>query len=184
MTVTRSAIRRAGPADLDRIARLERECFGETDGVFTRRQLARLLRSPNAHWIISADGRAVSCWLLANNGRARWARLYSLAVHPALRGQGWGERLVRAGMAWMRAKDLTACRAEVKVDNHAARRLYARLGFQEAGHLSDYYGSGVDGVRLIMSLPPPRPTPRRSAAISAKKHRIARRPASPARRGS
>ncbi len=183
MTATRPATRRAGPSDLERIAQLERECFGETDGVFTRRQLARLLRNPHARWIISTNGQAVSCWLAASNGRARWARLYSLAVHPDLRGQGWGERLVRAGLAWMRGEGLTLCRAEVKVDNHPARRLYARLGFLEAGHLPDYYGPGVDGVRLVLSLPASRPTMGRSLATARQGHRTKRRPASTTKRG-
>jgi len=153
MTSASPAIRRAGPADLDRIAQLEQECFGDTDGVFSRRQLMRLLQNRNAYWILGAEGRAVSCWLAMSNGRARWARLYSMAVHPKLRGQGWGERLLQAGLAWMRTQHLTVCRAEVKVGNHAAHRLYTRFGFREAGRLSDYYGPGMDGLRLIMSVP-------------------------------
>ena len=124
-------------------------CFGKSDGVFSPRQLRNLLNNPNAHWLLSLDGRAMGCWLQVGNGRARWARLYSLAVHPALRGQGWGKRLIEAGFAWMRDEDLTACRAEVKAGNLAARKLYAGCGFREAGLLRDYYAPGVDGVRLF-----------------------------------
>ncbi|MHB8551827.1 MAG: GNAT family N-acetyltransferase, partial [Acidiferrobacterales bacterium] len=134
------------------IAALERECFGAVDGVFSRRQLGRLLANPNAFWMLGADGHAVACWLTASNGRARWARLYSLAVHPGLRGQGWGGRLLRAGVAWMRARGLSVCRAEVKTLNHPARQLYARFGFRENGQLPDYYGPGVDGLRLVLQL--------------------------------
>ena len=99
-----TGLRRAGPEDLDAIATLETACFGANDGAFTRRQLRALLNNPNAYWLISFDGRAMACWLKVSNGRARWARLYSLAVHPALRGQGWGKRLLQAGFSWMRAK--------------------------------------------------------------------------------
>ncbi len=144
-----SGLRRAGPADIAAVAALEAACFGAADGAFSRRQLRTLLTNPNACWLLSPDGRAMGCWLLVSNGRARWARLYSLAVHPVLRGQGWGERLLEAGFAWMRQEGLTTCRAEVKADNHAARRLYARHGFVETGLLPDYYAPGVDGVRLI-----------------------------------
>jgi [ribosomal protein S18]-alanine N-acetyltransferase len=147
-----SGLRRAGPADLDAIAALEAACFGAADGVFSQRQLRALLANPNAHWLISPDGRAVACWLRVNNGRARWARLYSLAVHPALRGQGWGKRLLDAGFLWMRREGLTTCRAEVKADNHAARRLYAGLGFRESEPLRDYYAPGADGVRLSLKI--------------------------------
>lgn len=145
-----TGLRQAGPADFGAIAALEAACFGAADGVFSRRQLRTLLANPNAFWLISPDGRAVACWLKVSNGRARWARLYSLAVHPALRGQGWGKRLLEAGFAWMRTHDLGVCRAEVKADNQVARRLYAGFGFRESAPLRDYYAPGVDGVRLSL----------------------------------
>ncbi len=178
------AIRRADLSDLERIAQLEKACFGDSDGVFSRRQLARLLRNPNAYWIVGAKGHAVSCWLAVSNGHARWARLYSLAVHPDLRGQGWGKRLVHAGLAWMRVNGLRICRAEVKVDNHAARRLYASLGFEEAGKLPDYYGPRKDGLRLIMRTPASWNTTHASAPERSAKRRARRRHASSAGRGT
>lgn len=150
--VSAQDLRPAGPADFAAIAALEAACFGTTDGVFSQRQLRALLRNPNAYWLLSLDGLAMACWLRVNNGRVRWARLYSLAVHPALRGQGWGRHLIEAGFAWMRAEGLNVCRAEVKTGNLAARRLYAGCGFQEEGLLRDYYAPGVDGVRLTRVL--------------------------------
>lgn len=146
--LTITGLRKAGPTDLETVAALEAACFGSADGVFSSRQLRNLLNNPNAYWLISLDGKAMACWLAVNNGRARWARLYSLAVHPARRGQGWGKRLIEAGYAWMRANGLTTCRAEVKADNLAARKLYAACGFQDAGLLHNYYDTGVDAVRL------------------------------------
>ena len=147
-----TSLRKAGLADLNTIANLEAACFGVEDGVFSPRQLRNLLSSPNTHWLLSLDGKAMGCWLNVSNGHARWARLYSLAVHPALRGQGWGKRLIENGFVWMRAEGLSDCRAEVKADNHAARKLYADCGFQEAGLLHDYYAPGVNGVRLTRTL--------------------------------
>lgn len=144
-------VRQAGPADFAAIAALESACFGATDGVFSPRQLQALLKNPHAYWLLSLDGQAMACWLKVTNGRARWARLYSLAVHPALRGKGWAKHLIAAGDAWMQTQGLTVCRAEVRADNIAARKLYAACGFQESGLLHDYYAPGVDGVRLIRS---------------------------------
>lgn len=141
-------LRRAGPDDLEAIAALEAACFGAGDGAFTRQQLRALLNNPNAYWQLSLDGRAMACWLQVSNGRARWARLYSLAVHPALRGQGWGKRLMEAGFTWMRKERLSVCRAEVKASNGIARQLYAAHGFRECRLLRDYYAPGVDGIRL------------------------------------
>ena len=147
-----SDLRRATRADLDAITALERRCFGTVDGVFNRRQLRALLANPNAYWLIKTDGRAMACWFTAGNGRARWARLYSLAVDAHLRGQGWGGRLLAAGEDWMQQQKLVICRAEVKADNHGARRLYVAHGYREAGTLPDYYGKGLDGMRLVKRL--------------------------------
>ncbi|MHB8454565.1 MAG: GNAT family N-acetyltransferase [Acidiferrobacterales bacterium] len=184
MTIAGKAIRRAGLSDLERIAQLEQACFGDSDGVFSRRQLARLLRNPNACWMIGTNGQAVSCWLAVSNGHARWARLYSLAVHPDLRGQGWGKRLMHAGLAWMQVNGLRVCRAEVKIDNHAARRLYANLGFEEAGRLPDYYGPRQDGLRLVMRTPESRNTTHTSAPARSAKRRARRRHASSPGKGT
>jgi len=149
-----SGLRQATVDDFNRIAALERACFGASEGEFSPRQLRALLRNPNVFWLIGVDADAVACWLKAGNGRKRWARLYSLAVHPGLRGQGWGERLILAGFAWMARNGLDVCRAEVKQNNTAARRLYAGLGFQEIAVLPHYYEPKHHGVRLIKRLNP------------------------------
>jgi len=144
-----SGLRQAGPADFDTVATLEAACFGASDGAFNRRQLRALLNNPHAYWLISLDGQAMACWLTVSNGRRRWARLYSLAVHPGARGQGWGKRLLTAGLSWMQREGLDTCRAEVRASNQAARQLYRTFGFREGDLLPDYYSSGHDGVRLI-----------------------------------
>jgi len=145
-----TGLRQAGPADLDLIASLETACFEGSDGAFNRRQLRALLMNPNAYWLLSLDGRGMACWLKASNGRARWARLYSLAVHPRSRGRGLARQLLEAGFNWMRNEKLGTCRAEVRAINHAARQLYARYGFREDGGLRDYYAPGEHGIRLTL----------------------------------
>jgi len=148
-------LRRGSPADLSLVARLEQRCFGNSDGAFSRRQLRALLGNPRAYWLIGVDGLAASCWLLASNGASRWGRLYSLAVDPEARGQGLGARLLDAGVAWAHGQQLSSCRAEVKADNMAARRLYAKAGFREVATLPDYYGPGLGGIRLEKRLGQP-----------------------------
>jgi len=148
-----SGLRRAGLTDLDTIVSLEAACFGSDDGRFSRRQLRALLGNPKAYWLINLDGSAMACWLKAGNGRACWARLYSLAVHPHQRGRGFARLLLDAGFEWMKSERLSTCRAEVKAENHTARKLYAAYGFSECGWLRNYYGNGQDGVCLILSGP-------------------------------
>lgn len=160
-----SEFRSATAADFAAVLALEQACFGADDGGFSPRQLRALLANSNAYWLLRADGGAMACWLKARNGVARWARLYSLAVHPRLRGQGVAGRLLAAGADWMRREGLAICRAEVKSDNRAARELYARYGFIETAKLPDYYARGVDGVRLSLDL-----APLASGRTEARKH--------------
>ncbi|MDA8389330.1 MAG: N-acetyltransferase [Gammaproteobacteria bacterium] len=145
-------IRRAHADDLEGLMALERRCFGPHEGLFQRRQIRRLLASATAAWFVYGDYWGACCMLIGANGRARWGRLYSLAVDPAHREKGIGRALVLAGLDWLAAHHIDQCRAEVKAGNEPARRLYASLGFVEAGGLPHYYGIGGHGLRLAKTL--------------------------------
>ncbi len=131
---------------------LEIRCFGPDDGLFNRRQLRYLLTSPHAAWLIEGHFEGAACLLVASNGRSRWGRLYSLSVDPKFRQRGIARRLLEASFAWLRGQGVTVCRAEVKIDNLGARRLYAALGFEEGPELPHYYGLGQTGLKLILRL--------------------------------
>jgi ribosomal protein S18 acetylase RimI-like enzyme len=145
-------LRRASAADLEDLLALETRCFSEGDGLFHRRQLHYLLKSPHCAWFIAGHFEGAVCVLVAANGRRRWGRLYSLAVDPQYRKQGVARRLLAAAFAWLREQGVTTVRAEVKSANGAARHLYADLGFTEEGVLPDYYGPGDPGIKLYRPL--------------------------------
>lgn len=84
------------------------------------------------------------------------AEILTLAVRPVARRCGIGAGLVARG-----ASDAATCGAtrlflEVAEDNEAARALYARAGFVEAGRRPGYYGradgSWVDALILALNL--------------------------------
>ena len=82
------------------------------------------------------------------------AEILTLAVRPAARRGGLGGRLVETAV--VRAAALGAERRflEVAEDNVAARALYARTGFTEAGRRRGYYAR-ADGSRedaLVLAL--------------------------------
>ena len=131
---------------------LEIRCFGENDGIFNRRQLRRLLTNPKAAWLIAGDFEGAACLLLAGNGHSRWGRLYSLSVDPQFRQRGIARRLLLASFVWFREQGMPVCRAEVRIDNIGARRLYAAMGFEESVELPHYYGLGQTGLRLSRPL--------------------------------
>jgi len=86
------------------------------------------------------------------------AELLTIAVAPEARRAGLGLRLMAEFAAAARARDAETAFLEVAAGNEAARALYARAGFTEAGRRRGYYHH-PDGRRedaLILTLPLPR----------------------------
>ncbi len=68
------------------------------------------------------------------------ARVLSIAVDPGFQGRGIGRRLLEAGLAYLRAREVPCVRLEVRPDNVPAKRLYEGLGFEPAGTVHDTRG--------------------------------------------
>lgn len=85
------------------------------------------------------------------------AEILTLAVRPEARRGGEGTRLVAEGAAAAALAGADRVFLEVAEDNVAARALYARAGFTEAGRRPRYYarpdGSHVDALLLALNLP-------------------------------
>lgn len=73
------------------------------------------------------------------------AEILTVAVDPALRGQGVGRALLEAAVGVARQSGATAVFLEVAVDNAPALALYGRAGFVRAGLRTGYYDRGVAG---------------------------------------
>ena len=59
--------------------------------------------------------------------------IQSVRVHPDLRGQGLGSRLLAECEKLVAARSHPQVSLSVALDNHAARRLYERLGYNVVG---------------------------------------------------
>jgi ribosomal protein S18 acetylase RimI-like enzyme len=68
------------------------------------------------------------------------ARIISLAVDPDWQRRGVGTQLLYAGLQRLRGLGRSFVRLEVRPDNLAARRLYRKAGFREAGQFEDTHG--------------------------------------------
>ncbi|MEP5728406.1 MAG: GNAT family N-acetyltransferase [Sulfitobacter sp.] len=85
---------------------------------------------------------------------ARESELLTLAVDPLHHGRGIGTEILRR---WLDSLAKTADTAflEVADDNHAAKHLYARLGFSQIARRKGYYArtdaASVDAI--VMRLP-------------------------------
>jgi GNAT superfamily N-acetyltransferase len=78
------------------------------------------------------------------------AELISMWVVPSWRGQGVGDRLVEAVLAWAVAEGFTSVGLWVAQGNARAERLYARLGFAATGRVQPMGGERVDLLEFEM----------------------------------
>src|SRR5690606_19207872 len=87
------------------------------------------------------------------------ARIYSLAVNPATRGQGLGRKIMEALEESARQHNALFIRLEVAVDNQSALQLYLSMGYEPIRKLHHYYESGHDGIRMEKRLQIAKPKP-------------------------
>ena len=146
----------ATPADRKELDRLETVCFQHPGERFNSRQIHSLLHNPRANIVLAREQGKIVGWavgLLRRHGPIHCSgRLYALSVHPDFRGCGLGARLAQTVLTQLRRRGAQTFCLEVRTQNPAAQRLYERLGFRPAGHLPDYYGPGLHGLRMRKSL--------------------------------
>jgi ribosomal-protein-alanine N-acetyltransferase len=80
------------------------------------------------------------------------AEVLTLAVAPEVRRQGVAGALLTGAMAAAREQAAMTMVLEVAVGNAAARALYERAGFVEAGRRPRYYADGSDALIMRVSL--------------------------------
>ncbi len=147
---TASRLRPADPADLPALVLLEAVCFS-TDRI-SARSFRRWLNDDKALLLVmdtpgvpsSLQAYALVLW----HGHGRVARLYSLAVDPALRGHGLGRQLIDACVEAAVARGCQELRLEVSEANQPALVLYRQSGFEPFARHPAYYADGTDALRL------------------------------------
>lgn len=146
-------IRRPGPSDVDALVRLEHACF-ETDRL-SRRSFMRWVQNDDCIFLVEErDGGLAGYVLVISREGTRLSRLYSLAVDPALRGQGLASRLIERAECQAREQGAIHMRLEVAEDNAAAIALYRKLGYEAFGLYRDYYDDHGDAVRMEKCIHP------------------------------
>lgn len=79
-------------------------------------------------WLKVEGGGPVSTGSTTGNGTGEF---YVVGVDPDYQGQGWGRRLVEAGMARLASRGICEADLYVEADNAPALRLYREFGFRE-----------------------------------------------------
>lgn len=124
-------------ADLADVAELEAVCFTNP---WTLEMLEREVRQSDVArvYVLRDAARRVSafctCWVIADE-----LHINTIAVDPLHRRAGLGTTLMRHVMEEAVRAGVRRATLEVRASNEPARRLYAGLGFTEAGVRPGYY---------------------------------------------
>ena len=146
------------PEDVPGIHALISEVYAEYDCVLEVETDERHLLEPGpyfrAHggefWVVEEGGniRATAAVMLHEDA----GELKSLYVHPALRRQGWGQRLTTLAIDYARASGRRKMILWSDTRFLDAHRLYRRLGFRETGRreLHDSNNSIEYGFEILI----------------------------------
>ena len=77
--------------------------------------------------------------------------LMKMAIHPEMRGNGFGLFLLTRMIEEGRSEKAERVWLEVRLSNDAARALYRKAGFTEVGRRRGYYNNGKEDA-LVMTL--------------------------------
>lgn len=141
------SIRFAVLDDLDALEDLENRCF-DSDRI-SRRSFRRFLKDDSDLLLVAENQTGlVGYALVLHHAVHAIARLYSLAVDVAARGQGVARQLMLAAEQASADRDRVAMRLEVRIDNGAAIALYQQLGYKIFGQHAKYYEDEADALRM------------------------------------
>lgn len=137
-------------ADVDPVARLALESLRER---YAPEWLAQHADVSKGTFLVARDipTNQVVGFALAQKAEGE-GHLLALAVDAQRRGQGIGRALLADVRERLRRQGAHALRLDVRWDDPAARRFYARAGFQPQGIREGVYSDGSDALEMVKPL--------------------------------
>ncbi len=146
VSLTDAGIRLLVPGEIDQVMELERLSHSHpwSEAVF------RDCFKDNYRFWGLVKGRDILGYAVINY-IVDEAHLLNICVHPRLRGQGAGRRLLRHAVATSAEDQISCMILEVRQSNRPAFRLYRSEGFEEIGRRRGYYpdGAGREDARVM-----------------------------------
>jgi ribosomal-protein-alanine N-acetyltransferase len=131
-------------AHLAAVAALEAACFSLP---WSEDALREELQNPHARFLVALDDDTVvgymGCHLLFDE-----AAITNIATSPARRREGIARQLLQHQAAALHAEGACRLTLEVRVSNHAARRLYEQEGFVLDGVRPRFYERPTEDAAL------------------------------------
>lgn len=142
-------IRNAEQKDIPEIAAIEKESFSDP---WSEKSLSSYLSEPFGIFLAATDenGRIMGYIIGSNDGASAFVDNIAAAGHA--RRMGVGTALLNAFISVL-PEGTENVALEVRVSNTAARGLYSRLGFKEAGIRKNLYSEPAEnGIVMILEI--------------------------------
>ncbi len=135
------------PADLDQVMEIEPVAFGSHH--WSRQSFVNELSNPSGFYFTATDAQGQICgysgfWLIGEE-----AHITTLAVHPDLRRQHIGERLLINDITQAESVGANWLTLEVRVSNESAQQLYYKYGFKSLGMRRRYYQDNDEDALVL-----------------------------------
>jgi len=141
------AIRRVSVSDLETIADMEREIFGESS--YPINYLAELYLNAD-YFMVATAGDWIVGYIIGRLER-RVAHILSIAVREGYRRRGIGSMLLKSFIEYAIRRGALRVYLEVSDRNEAAINFYLKHGFRVVDRIRRYYPDGSDA--LVMDMP-------------------------------
>lgn len=139
-------LRRAMQDDNEVMAAIHAAAFARSDA-WSAEVFALQLAMPNVFGLLHQQGGIILARVAADE-----AEILTLAVVPTVRRTGLGFSLLAAATNLATSLGARAFFLEVSVTNIAARALYAKAGFIQAGERRRYYSDASDALVLRLDI--------------------------------
>ena len=144
----RVVVRRAHPSDLDAIMAIERASFPTP---WSEAAMRREVEAQDHSYMLVAEVRGRVAGYVVTWAYVGEAHVLNVAVAPRWRKHGLGELLMLSAIEEGVVRRCSRVVLEYRVSNVAARNLYRKLGFAEAGIRPHYYAdTGEDAVFAVL----------------------------------
>jgi ribosomal-protein-alanine N-acetyltransferase len=137
---------RAALTDVDVMATVHAAAFPARDA-WSRDVFSLQLANPGVFGLLHRSGGVILARVAADE-----AEILTVAVLPALRRGGIATALLHEATIIAAAMGSRSVFLEVSVTNSAARQVYARAGFAEAGRRPNYYSDNSDALVLRLDI--------------------------------
>ncbi|MBQ7384160.1 MAG: ribosomal protein S18-alanine N-acetyltransferase [Clostridia bacterium] len=131
---------------IGQVAELERRFFSEP---WSESALSLLLTEEYPSFVLVTDTGEVVGYISAQRALDE-LQIINLAIREGYRGRGFGVMLLETAEAYCRGEEIVSLSLEVRESNSAARGLYKKQGYREAGVRKNFYRQPTENAVVMI----------------------------------